>query len=200
MTLFSVSLFVYAQKLTLNRLILGNRTHYYKTDVASFENVTQTYNSIAAKLGSPTILVINAGVLRGKTILDATEKDLCSTFSVNVLGALFCIKSFLPSMIAAKHGHILVTSSVEAFITTTNAVDYSASKAAVTNIVEGLRTELKHKYGNPRVKVSAIFPAVVNTKMTEGIGQTISSFIMPVLEPTQVAERMLQVLSSGQRY
>lgn len=147
----------------------------------------------------PTILVINAAVLQGKTILDATEEDFRGTFSVNVLGAFFCIKAFPPFMIAAKRGHILVTSSVEAFITTTSAVNYSASKAAVTNVVEGLRTELKHKYGNPPVKVSVIFPAVVNTNMTKGIGETVGSSIMPILEPTQVAERMLQVLSSGQR-
>ncbi|KAJ5645023.1 epidermal retinol dehydrogenase 2 [Penicillium longicatenatum] len=127
----------------------GDRTYFYRTDVASFENVTQTHENIVAKLGSPTMIAINAAVFRGNTILDATVEDLRCTFSVNILGALFCIKAFLPSMIAAKHGHVLVTSSVKAFITTSNAVGYSASKAALTNIVEGLRTELKHKYGNP---------------------------------------------------
>jgi NAD(P)-dependent dehydrogenase (short-subunit alcohol dehydrogenase family) len=183
----------------LNCPIIGRRVHYFKTDVSSFENVTLTYNGIVANLGLPTILVANAGVFQSKALLDASEKDLRTTFDVNVLGALFCIRAFLPSMVAANHGHILVTSSVNACIAVAGAVDYSASKAAVTSIVEGLQTELKHKYGNPKVKVSAIFPAMVNTKMTEGISKVINSFIMPVLEPGQVADRMVQILMDGQR-
>lgn len=158
-----------------------------------------TYHSVVAQLGQPTILVANAGVLCGKTMLDASEEDLHRTFDVNVHGVIFCIKAFLPSMIAANYGHILVTSSVTAYSTAASVVDYSASKAAVTCIVEGLQTELKHRYGNPRVKASAILPAMVKTRMHAGDDQGVSGFIMPMLEPAPVAARMLQVLSNGER-
>jgi all-trans-retinol dehydrogenase (NAD+) len=179
--------------------IIGGKTFYFKTNVASFEDVHFTCKNIVATLGLPTVLISNAGVLSGKTILDASEGDLRRTFDVNVLGVLFCVKALLPSMITANHGHILVTSSIKAYITAAGAVDYSGSKAAVTSIIEGLQTELKHKYGNPMVKVSAIFPAVVKTKMSEGINQPINSFIMPVLDPGLVAERMVQILCKGER-
>ena len=177
----------------------GNQTHYFSTNVASLEDVESTHQDIVASLGSPTILIANAGVFNGKTILEACENDLCRTFDVNVLGTLFCIQAFLPSMIAANHGHIIVTSSIKAYIAAASAVDYSASKAAVTSVVAGLQTELKHKYGNPSVKASAIFPAVVKTNMSSGISQSVNSFIMPVLESAEVAERIVQVLCRGQR-
>lgn len=147
----------------------------------------------------PTVLVANAGVVKGRTILEASELELRTTFDVNVLGVIFCIKVFLPSMIAADCGHILVTSSATAFGTVASVTDYSASKAAVTSIVEGLQTELKHKYGNPRVKASAIFPATVATEMFKGIDQRANGFTLPVLQPGQVAERMLQTLLNGRR-
>lgn len=179
---------------------IGNGTCYFQTNVASFENVTSVYNKIVAKLGVPTVLVANAGVLRGKTLLDHSEDDVRSTFDVNVLGVLFCIKAFLPSMIAANKGHVLVTSSVTAYSTAANVVCYSASKAALNSVVEGLHTELKHKHGNPSVKVSTVLPAVVNTKLSEVLEPCVNGFMMPPLEPACVAERMLQVLSEGERY
>lgn len=171
----------------------------FQTDVISSEDVDLAYGDIVATLGMPTILIANAGVYSSKTILDASDGDLRRTFDVNVLGVLFCIKAFLPSMIAANHGHILVTSSIKAYISSIHTTDYSASKAAVTSIVEGLQTELKHKYGNPMVKASAIFPAIVKTRMSEGINPKVNRFIMPLLDPEQVAEQIVKVLSKGER-
>ncbi|KAM5347359.1 hypothetical protein ACJ41O_010364 [Fusarium nematophilum] len=147
----------------------------------------------------PTILVANAGVVRGRTILDASERDFQTTFEVNVLGVLYCIKTFLPSMIAADHGHVFITASATAFTTVANGVDYSASKAAINSIIEGLQTEMKHKYGNPNVKVSAIYPATIAAKMFEGIDSSLGGFALPLLQPEEVAERMFQILLNGER-
>ncbi|KAL4861007.1 hypothetical protein BDV12DRAFT_180850 [Aspergillus spectabilis] len=176
----------------------GPKTHYFKCDITNFETVKKTQHEITIKCGgTPTILVANAGIVRGKTLLDATERDLQMTFDVNVLGLLWCIKAFAPAMIAANHGHILVTSSATSFMTVANGADYSASKAAVTSVIEGLQTELKHRYGNPRVCVSSFFPATIATEMFAGIDAP-SSPIMPILKPDQVAERMLQTLLKGE--
>ncbi|KAL4861467.1 hypothetical protein BDV12DRAFT_180254 [Aspergillus spectabilis] len=176
----------------------GPKTHYFKCDITDFEAVKKVRLEVAAKCGgAPTVLVANAGIVRGKTLLDAQERDLRMTFEVNVLGLLWCIKAFAPDMIATNHGHILVTSSATAFMTVANGADYSASKAAVTSLVEGLQTELKHRHGNPRVRVSALFPATIATEMFAGIDAP-SSAIMPVLKPVQVAERMLQTLLKGE--
>ncbi|KAJ6438401.1 cation chloride cotransporter [Purpureocillium lavendulum] len=178
---------------------VGDKTHYFRANVASFNDVASCCQRVVAKLGAPTILVANAGIVKGKTVLDASEQDLRATFDVNVLGVLFCIKACLPFMIAADRGHILITSSITAFSTLPSVVDYCASKAAVTSVVEGLQTELKHKYGNPRIKVSAIFPGTVATKMFEYANQPLNGFIFPVLRPRQVADQMLKILLNGKR-
>lgn len=180
--------------------MLGERTHYFRTDISSKKDISQACEQIVAKLGSPTILIANAGLYTGNTILDASENDLRRTFDTNVLGTLFCIQSFLPAMIVKNHGHVVVVSSIKAYLTTIKAVDYAASKAAFNTIVEGLQTELKHVYGNPNVKVSGVYPAIVKTKMSAGLVQPVNSVFMPVLEPEAVADHMLQILQSGQRY
>lgn len=145
------------------------------------------------------MLVANAGLYTGNTILGASEDDLRRTFDVNTLGVMFCIKAFLPAMIAGNHGHVLVTSSIKSYITTVLAVDYAASKSAVNSIVEGLQTELKHVYGNPMVKASAVFPALIKTEMSAKVVQPVNSFLMPILGAEEVAERIVQILDAGQR-
>jgi len=54
---------------------------------------------IRADVGDPTVLINNAGVARGKNLLNATEKDIRFTFDVNTLSHYWTVKEFLPSMI-----------------------------------------------------------------------------------------------------
>lgn len=184
----------------LTQPLSGSYVHYFRCDVASLEALHGARKAIIAKLGrEPTVLVANAGVARGRTILDAEERDIRLTFDVNVLGLLWSVKTFLPDMVKADHGHVLVTSSVTGFLTAANIAYYSSSKTAVTSLVEGLQTELIHKHGNPRVAVSVIFPGLIKTDMFRGVKEGSTGFMMPELTPGRVAERMFQMLRRGQR-
>lgn len=131
--------------------------------------------------------------------METSDEALRRIADVNILGVLFCIKACLPSMIHANHGHILVTSSIKAYVTVTGSATYAGSKAAITSVVEGLQTELKHNYGNPRIKVSAICPTMVNTCMGRDIHEKINIPLLPVASSTEVAERMIRILQNGER-
>jgi len=175
---------------------LPSNVYYFATDVSKLVNIQETYSKICSEIGTPTILCANAGIVRGRTILDATEEDIRKTFEINVLGVFWVIKTFLPDMLKNNHGHILITASSTAFLSVAGAVDYAASKAAVNSIYDGLQTELKHKYGNTKVKASAIFPATIKTAMFEGIIEP-SAFWAPPLPPMYVAKRMYDILLKG---
>lgn len=54
--------------------------------------------------GNPTVLINNAGVARGNTILASTEQDIKLTFQVNTLAHCFMTQEFLPSMVTHYHG------------------------------------------------------------------------------------------------
>lgn len=177
----------------------GDKTHFFKADVSSPASIALACKEITTRLGSPTIAVLNAGVFTHNTMLDISETELRRTVDINFLGVVFCVKEFLPAMIAANRGHVLVTSSVTAFISTVGHVHYSAAKAALVAAVEGLQTELKHAHGNPSVKVSSVLPAIVNTSMSAGRSQPATSFLLPVLEPAQVAQYMVDILKRGER-
>lgn len=72
---------------------------------------------IRAEVGYPTVLINNAGVARGKDIIDATEKDIRFTFDVNTLAHYWLVQEFLPDMIKANHGMVVTVASVASWIT-----------------------------------------------------------------------------------
>lgn len=69
------------------RLTADNDTaenvYYYKRDITSPSLIASTAAKISQDVGRPAILINNASVARGKSILDATEKDVRFTFDVN---------------------------------------------------------------------------------------------------------------------
>jgi all-trans-retinol dehydrogenase (NAD+) len=89
-------------------------------------------------LGSPTILINNAGIADAHTILNTKETYLQRLFSVNVFSNFYTVKSFLPSMISNGKGHIITIASTASFVTVAGITDYCASKAAVYAFHEGM--------------------------------------------------------------
>ncbi|KAI9150873.1 Dehydrogenase RED2 [Paramyrothecium foliicola] len=146
-----------------------SNVYYYKCDLTKYNQVQEVAASIRKDVGDPTIIIANAGICRGKPILEASELDVSLTFGVNTFGLIWTIKSFLPSLVAKNHGHLLIVASQTAYATTAGITDYSASKAAAVSIYEGIHTELKHVHGANAVRVSCVSPSHVQTGMFTGI-------------------------------
>lgn len=72
---------------------------------------------IRAEVGYPTILINNAGVARGKSILEAKEKDVRFTFDVNTLAHYWLVQEFLPDMVENNHGMIVTVASIASWVT-----------------------------------------------------------------------------------
>jgi all-trans-retinol dehydrogenase (NAD+) len=175
---------------------LGPNVHYFKCDLTSVETVAAVAQEIRARVGNPTVLINNAGVARGKTVLDSTERDIRFTFDVNSLAHFWTTKEFLPHMIATNHGMIVTVASYAAFLTVPNMVDYGASKAAAMAFHEGLTAELKTRYKAPRVRTVLINQGYTKTPLFTGYQQD-TPFLVPALEPETVAEEIVKKVLSG---
>lgn len=58
-------------------------------------------------VGDVTIVINNAGVVSGKTLLDIDDASIQRTFDVNILAHFWVLKAFLGPMLAANRGHIV---------------------------------------------------------------------------------------------
>lgn len=133
---------------------LPSNAKFYKADVSSFEDIHETAERIRKEVGNPTVLINNAGVAAGNTILDEPEEDIRRVFNVNIVSHFGMIKEFLPYMVQHDHGHIVTVASLASFMVNASNVDYACTKAAALAFHEGLSLELRHMYKAKRVRTT----------------------------------------------
>lgn len=136
------------------KLPLPESASFYKMDVSSAKEVQETASKIRKDIGEPTVLINNAGVTTEQLILDETEEQLKRIFDVNVLAHFKMIKEFLPYMIKRNHGHVVTIASMASYATFASNTSYSATKAAVLSLHEGLAQELRAKYHANQVRTT----------------------------------------------
>ncbi|KAL5543849.1 hypothetical protein UlMin_007633 [Ulmus minor] len=108
-------------------------------------------------------LVTNAGILRHSGFKDVASLNsdlLHPVMNVNFWGAVYTIHSAIPHLRRTK-GKIVAISSTCGWYPLPTLSIYNASKAALINFCETLRTELGNSIG-----VTIVTPGVIETKMT----------------------------------
>ena len=85
---------------------------------------------------------------------------------MNLWGVIHGIRTFLPIMLAhGEEGHVVSTASIAGLLSGPFQIPYNVSKYVVAAISEGLHRELA--LVGSKVKVSALCPGFVHTRITE---------------------------------
>ena len=98
-----------------------------------------------------------------KKLLDTSEEEWDKTIDTNLKGAFLCTKAVLPSMIQNRSGVIINVSSGAGKTGFPDLSAYCASKFGMIGLTESLAWEV----GNYSIRVMAICPGEVDTKMQE---------------------------------
>jgi len=117
--------------------------HIRCVDVSDGAAVATAMAEAAAALGPVSVLVNNAAVVRGHSVMESSVGEIRQSFGVNALAHWWCAKAALPGMVAAGRGTVVTVSSVMAGIPSARMADYSATKAAVAQLHHCLRWELR---------------------------------------------------------
>ncbi len=139
---------------------LGAETWVIRADVADQAQVEDMVKGTLDRFSSIDILVNNAGV--GGPVGALQDCDVSywvNTIKVNLIGAYFCCRAVLPTMLSQNRGKIINMSGVGG----RNSSAYSASKVALTDLTEILSKEL----AGTNVQVNAISPGSIHTRMWE---------------------------------
>ena len=73
---------------------------HVKCDVSDVTSIKESGRIAREKFGPVTLLINNAGIVSGKSILDLSDFMMKKTLEVNTLAHLYTIREFLPDMIA----------------------------------------------------------------------------------------------------
>lgn len=175
---------------------LPNSVRFYECNITSPPAIAEAAAKICASFGRPTILINNAGILTGKTILGTTEAITRRMFDVNTLAHYWLAQEFLPDMIASNHGMVVTVASQAGYAVSPNMVDYSASKAAAIAFHEGLAAELVTRYQAPRVRTVLVTQGFTRTALIANLTPE-DTFLNPLLYPETVAERIVEQVLTG---
>lgn len=170
---------------------------YYKTDVTNPAQVKAVAEQIRATLGEPTVLVNNAGIASGNTILESDPEHVQRVWRVNHLSNYVTLQEFLPYMVKHNHGHVVTVASSASFFSLPSMSEYSGSKSATLALHEVLRGELRQRYNAPRVRASLVAPTKVRTALGDGMEDHSLPFFHPVLEAYQLGRKVLWAVDSG---
>ncbi len=120
----------------------------------------------AAKIANDVdVLINNAGVLHTGSLLESSKEDIEANFNTNFYGTLNVIREFLPTLETRKDAAIVNVVTIAAFVNFPGFGGYSASKAALFSLSQGIRTELA-----PRgVSVHTVNPGPIDTDMTRDL-------------------------------
>jgi len=176
----------------------------FGADFGDYASVTALADAVYARYGKVHIIHVNhmaPGGLPGHGLLTAEPDAWDLTIRVNLLGAVYGIKAFVPRMIAGgEHGHVLVTSSGAGNTGTMYGnAPYSVTKCAQVSLMECLHGQLRD--ANADIVATVVFPGVTATMATDEMAQGTEAMLRAtgipaaaLMQPSNVAEYTLEAI------
>ena len=130
-------------------------------DVADEGLVGDAVARVVAELGTPTVLINNAGVGPRTDLVEMTTEQWDMVLGVNLRGPFFLARAVAPYMIEAGWGRVVTMSSISA-VGDAGRVDYASAKAGLIGFTKSLSLQL----GRHGVTANAIAPGFVVSDMT----------------------------------
>jgi NAD(P)-dependent dehydrogenase (short-subunit alcohol dehydrogenase family) len=154
-------------------------------DVTDQAGLTKVADEVVARYGRVDIVVANAGIAIGGTLLVADPESYDRVIEVNLLGSVRTARAFLPALIEAR-GYFLQIASVAALVPLPVMSAYCASKSGVEAFAHGLRPELAaHK-----VKVGVAYLTWTDTDMVRGGSAVLNGGVeQPSMGPGPLGKR-----------
>jgi len=145
---------------------LPNKSYVKYLDISKLDTIEKNINELIIEMDGIDLLIISSGIGHLNEELDwQKEKE---TIDVNVLGFTKTLNIAVKYFLSRGKGHILGISSIGALRGDPVAPAYNASKAFISNYMEGIRSKMKKS--KLKIYITDIKPGFVDTDMAKGEG------------------------------
>lgn len=169
----------------------GGSVTPYACDLSDRRAIYNTSEKVLKAHGKVDILINNAGIVTGKTLMDASDENILQTFNVNTLALFWTTRAFLPAMAKRDSGHIVTIASAGGLVGTSKLTDYCSSKFAAIGFDESLRLELRRL--NKKIRTTVVCPFYIDTDMFSGV-KTRFPLLLPILKLDYAADKIIQAI------
>lgn len=132
-------------------------------DISIEEDVDRMVQSVILSFGRIDVLVNNAGIAIDSTFEDKDVHNFKKILDVNLVGT-FLVSKYVSSFMKESSSIVNVSSTNGINSYYPYSMDYDASKAGINILTKDLAVEL-----GPKVRVNAVAPGWVMTKMNENL-------------------------------
>ncbi|ANK58930.1 SDR family oxidoreductase [Loigolactobacillus backii] len=145
----------------------GGQATYSVTDVTKPEQVQALVDLAKTEFGGIDVIFNNAGIMPTSPISALHTKEWNDMIDINLKGVLNGVAAVMPDFTKQKSGQIITTSSVAGIKSFPGAGVYGATKFAVRNLMEVIRTESASEGTN--IRTVSLYPAAINTELLRTI-------------------------------
>jgi NAD(P)-dependent dehydrogenase (short-subunit alcohol dehydrogenase family) len=156
--------------------VVGGEAIALNGDVRLEEDINQAVQTTEQSFGSIDILINNAGVMLLKPFHEMTVEEWDFVQDINIRGVYLCSRAVVPQMIEKRHGVIINLSSIWGTKGGPDRSAYIASKYACLGFSKALGEELKPY----KIRVNAVCPGPVNTKMMDDFDVNKDNWLHPL--------------------
>lgn len=147
----------------------GGKALSVPLDVGDPNSIARALDQIQADLGSPDVLINNAGVACTQRFLEITDAAWQQTIDINLTGVFRVGQAVAQRMAAAGRGGSIVNiASVLGLLVQPTQAAYASSKAGVIHLTEAMALQL----GREKIRVNALAPGYFVTEMNSAFFAT----------------------------
>jgi NAD(P)-dependent dehydrogenase (short-subunit alcohol dehydrogenase family) len=132
-------------------------------DVSKYEDIERMVETTLKFGGKLDVLVNNAGIDPGGTVVDIEQELWQQILDINLTGPFLAMKASIPHMIKGGGGSIINMSSLGGIVCLPGMPAYCTSKAALNMLTKQAALD----YGQFKVRCNAVCPGATRTEMLE---------------------------------
>ena len=136
-----------------------------RADVTDGDSLDAAISEVEAALGPIEVVVANAGITKDTLLMRMKDEEFEEVIQTNLVGVFKVVKRCVTSMIKAKHGRIILISSVVGLYGSPGQVNYASSKSALIGFARSVTREL----GSRGITANVVAPGFIKTDMTTAL-------------------------------
>jgi NAD(P)-dependent dehydrogenase (short-subunit alcohol dehydrogenase family) len=172
--------------------------HDLPCDLSDGAAVARLAEDVLRRIGTPDIVVSNAGIFNRIPFEQATLADLERHLAVNLVGAFALARGFLPAMRARGTGLLITIGSITDHVAFPENTVYSTTKFGL----RGLHETLAAEYRGTGVRCTLISPGATDTSIWDPVDPDNRPGYVPrraMLRPEDIADAILFVATRAPR-
>ncbi|GAB3281595.1 SDR family oxidoreductase [Parahaliea aestuarii] len=167
----------------------------FGVDVRDEAQIAAMVNAVEQKHGRIDLFCSNAGIIAGDGepwwATSAPNETWQAMWDIHVMSHVYAARACLPGMIERGEGYFLNTASAAGLLNQVGDAAYSTTKHAAIGFAEALAIT----HGDQGIKVSALCPQAVATRMIGENKDGGTAGVDGVITPEQVAQAVIEGLA-----